>query len=256
MYDWPEVREATDELWHHLRDELRAAGFAAPADLHRGPREVAWTSPALLVGQTCGLPFVQGVREHATVLGAWDHHLDGCSAGEYRSVVVARPGGAGGGIEGTRGGVVAFNAPDSQSGHAALLAEVAPLARGGRFFAGAVETGSHRASIVAVRDGVADLAAIDAVSWELAREHEPAAAELTVVAHTRPRPALPLITSRRHATRRDDLVGVLGAAVAGLEAELAATLRIHGFVERTDRDYDVLAAGLAGAHALGYRELA
>jgi len=35
MYDWPEVRAATDEIWHALRDWLRGRGFDAPDELER-----------------------------------------------------------------------------------------------------------------------------------------------------------------------------------------------------------------------------
>ena len=35
MYDWPELRDATDGLWAALRDALRAEGVAAPEALSR-----------------------------------------------------------------------------------------------------------------------------------------------------------------------------------------------------------------------------
>ena len=58
-----------------------------------------------------------------------------------------------------------------------------------------IETGAHRASIVAVAQGRADVCAIDCRSWHMARQHEPHAPELAVVGWTARRKGLPMITS-------------------------------------------------------------
>ena len=58
-------------------------------------------------------------------------------------------------------------------------------------------TGGHRASIRAVAEGRADVAAIDCRSWQLARRFEPAARELHAVGWTRRSKGLPFICARR-----------------------------------------------------------
>ena len=64
-----------------------------------------------------------------------------------------------------------------------------------------IETGSHRASVRAVAEEKADVAAIDAVCWALALRYEPeAVSRLKVIGQTPLRPGLPFIT----AVERDD----------------------------------------------------
>ena len=91
MYDWAEVRPATDRFWAAVRDGLRRRGVAAPEALSRdvGLMEV-WTDPALVLGQTCGLPLVRELRGRVALVGAADYGLEGCRPGWYRSAVVVR----------------------------------------------------------------------------------------------------------------------------------------------------------------------
>lgn len=256
MYDWPEVRTETDAFWQVLRGALRQRGFDAPTSLDRAiDRAEAWRSDRLLIGQTCGLPFVTGVCGDALILGAFDHDVAGCEAGDYCSYVIARPG-TGGSIHDYEGSQVAFNARDSQSGHAALVSLVAPLAGPGRFFSSVVETGTHRASIVAVATGAADIAAVDAVSWSLAMQHESAADDVVVIDRTACTPALPLITSRVNAENRDQINLAVRDAVGSMDASILQALNIAGYCERTDAQYSVIAERLDRAVSVGYPELA
>lgn len=94
----------------------------------------------------------------------------------------------------------------------------AARARPGRTCAGRgglriVETGGHRASVRAVAEGRADLAAIDCRSWALALRHEPCARRLVVIGWTAERPGLPYVTGAHTdaatADRlRDTLIGM------------------------------------------------
>jgi ABC-type phosphate/phosphonate transport system substrate-binding protein len=94
------------------------------------------------------------------------------------------------------GRTFAFNDEGSQSGWAALAAEAPEVLRGPR-----VQTGSHRASTLAVREGRADFAAIDAVTFR----HLTAASETTglrIIHATTPRPGLPSSPARRRTPPR------------------------------------------------------
>ena len=138
MYDWPEVREATDALWTGLRAAFDARGFAPPAMLSRD-RDLfdLWRDPGLLVGQTCGLPLVRHLAGAVCVLGAPDHGVEGCPPGHYHSVVVVAGHSRAEGLEDLRGKRLAFNHPGSQSGEGALRHLLAPLAgRQGMVFQG------------------------------------------------------------------------------------------------------------------------
>jgi len=80
-----------------------------------------------------------------------------------------------------------------------------------------------------VAEGRADLAALDAVSWALVQDHEPAARALRVIEATAPTPALPYITA---ATRDPGPIrAALAAGIADPAEEDRAALHLHGVVE-------------------------
>jgi len=134
----------------------------------------------------------------------------------------------------------AYNTRRSQSGFAAFGYA---LTAGG--FADAVParylcTGSHRQSIRAVAGGSADMASIDAVSWELAQRHEPAAMGLRVLLRTDPTAGLPLI-SARPADEARDIGTAIDEAIANLDSRTRQDLLITGFVRSRPSDYDTIA---------------
>ena len=248
MYDRPELRSATDRLWAAIRDRLRAAGLAAPDALDRTiPLMEAWTSPALVLGQTCGLPFATRLAGRVALVGAPDYGLEGCPPGHYASAIVVRADDPRHDLAAFRGATAAVNELGSQSGHGALVHAAAPHARDGRFFGALRMTGSHAGSIAAVAEGAADLAAIDAVTWRLARRHDRAAAALRVLAQTEPTPCLPFITAMTN-----DPATVAAACtegIAALDGDARETLGLRGFVKLAEEDYAPLAARLAAAES-------
>jgi ABC-type phosphate/phosphonate transport system substrate-binding protein len=249
MYDWPEVAAATDRLWTAIRAALAAEGVAAPEALARPADPMtAWTDPNLVLGQTCGLPFVQALAGRTVLLGAFDLTVPGCPPGWYRSAVVVRADDPRPTLEAFRGARPAISARDSQSGYAALWHHAAPLARDGRFFGPVTITGAHAASVAAVAEAAADLAAIDYVSWRLARRFRPgAAARLRVLMLTDPTPGLPLIAAA--GTDPAPHRRALAAALAAPDPELAETLGLAGFVRLDPADYAPLATRLATAES-------
>ncbi len=222
MYDRAEIRPATDRMWSATARRLRAAGIEAPANLTRGvaPWDI-WRSPDLLLAQTCGLPYRARLHRAVALVATPDYGLPGCPPGHYRSVIVAR---AGEDPDRSRPGPrLAYNEGLSQSGWAAALDWAA--ARGIRFSA-LIETGGHATSVLAVAEGRADVAAIDAVTWRLMQGHDPAAAALREIDRTAPVPGLPLIT----AAARDPapLAAALGATIEALTGRDRAALGIVG----------------------------
>lgn len=204
MYDWPEVQAENDAAWSRARDRLRAQGIEAPERLTRGGAalDALWRDPNLFLSQTCWGPMEAGLAPHVQVVAQPDYSACEGGTGEfYSSAVVmraasgARPGAALE-LERLRNARFAFNSADSRSGYLALKADLEARGEGLSIFSALVETGGHRASIRAVAEGVADVAAIDCKAWALARRHEPAAQALAAVGWTAPRKGLPFITAR------------------------------------------------------------
>ena len=225
MYDRAQVRPATDRLWGVMRAAL---GFG-PESLTRSddPWE-DWRSPDLLFSQTCGLPFRMELHERLHLIGAPDHQLDGCPAGFYRSVFLARKDDPRDVVSRFEGATLAFNSRDSQSGWAAPIAE-------GIGFSPGPETGSHRDSARAVADGRAEITALDAVTWEMLKTHDDFAGELKVVGWTKPTPALPFVTARPDMI--EPLGDALDHALGTLTPSEKATLHLYRRVYIAKEDY-------------------
>jgi ABC-type phosphate/phosphonate transport system substrate-binding protein len=188
MYDWPEVREATDALWEGM---VRHLGITVP--LKRGGHYFAeWHDPNLLFSQTCGYPFTHEFRGRLTLVATPHYAVDGCDGPNYCSMIFAREKAP---LEAFRGRRAAVNTPDSMSGMLALKLVFASLARKGAFFGEVIRTGGHLASLAAVRDGRADICATDSVCVGLARRYRPDYLEgLVEIARSPQVPGLPYVT--------------------------------------------------------------
>lgn len=193
MYLRPENQGAHDRLWRTTRNALSEAGIDAPTELSNWTDIWAlWREPSLILSQTCSLPYRTTLHEHVSLVGAPDHALPGCGAGEYYSVFVIRADETPQPLSEYSRAKLAFNDPVSQSGWAAPQALAKAL---GFRFVHLVQTGTHRASAQAVAEGRADIAALDAISWTMMTRWDDFASKLQVIGRTTAAPALPFITA-------------------------------------------------------------
>ena len=133
------------------------------------------------------------------------------------------------------------------------------MTNGEAVFSRAIVTGSHRASVRAVAAGLADIAAIDCVSWTLAKHFDSITKPLKVIARTDDRPGLPLITAIGSSLRMIDALRIaLDEAIRTLDPTNRDTLGITGFVAADDGGYDIIANDLQqfGTAALSLDNLA
>ncbi len=226
--------QAVQSLWSVLREALVCKGLQPLPDAISWPQDLHahWRAPDLLLSQTCGYPFTHALQGQVQLLGCFRYVAPGCEGIHCRSVLIARKESAHLALEDFRDQRVAFNSTDSQSGYNALRALIAPLARQGRFFSQALATGGHRLSVQAVRDGRADLAAIDCVTWALLQTHDlPATEGLCAIGHSAPYPGLPLITSLHTPPEQVQALRhcLQGLVIAPAAAQALGQLRIAGF---------------------------
>lgn len=229
MYDRPETAAANDALWQGLR----AALGEGPEHLTRdGDVWDHWLSPDLLLSQTCGYPYRARLHGHVTLVGSPVLDLPDCPPGLYYSVFVARADDPRADPQEFATARLAYNDALSQSGWAAPQTWAAAR---GFAFSNPIHTGAHRASGMAVADGRADIAALDALSWRLMQAHDPFTAGLRVLTHTDPTPALPYIT----ALGRDAgaVRAALESAILALPDDTRATLGIKGVTHIPAADY-------------------
>ena len=217
MYDLPEVGDSTDRLWAAIAEELRDGGVQGVPDSLERPADHhdAWRRPGLLLSQSCGYPVATELRGVLRVVATPHYAAPGCDGNRYSSVVVVRASSRATSLGALRGAVCACNSRDSQSGYNAFRSLIAPIAAGAPFFAEAVATGAHAASIEAVRCGRADVCAVDCVTWALLARHRSASLHgLEVLCRSEPVPGLPLVTAR-------------DCADAALETIRRALMRAH-----------------------------
>jgi ABC-type phosphate/phosphonate transport system substrate-binding protein len=234
MYPMSHLDSAYDLLWQRLIDGLAAEGVeGAPSslawdrDLHE-----AWHDPNAFVTNTCGWPLITVLREKVAVVGSFDVVAPFASGGHYRSVIVSsKPLSV---AEWKQRGdcrLVANN-PDSLSGWVSLSWAWGERLDALRF------VGAHVESIREIVEGRADLASIDAVTFEHVITSQPSvAARVHVVGHGPEVPSLPLVCANRFADNVPAFRRVLASLTApeslSQDRELAdalGTLKIKGFV--------------------------
>lgn len=247
MYGFPPVRPHLDHLWSLVVGAVPSLppSLEWDVDLH-----AQWRDPALAISQTCGWPVVTELSDLVTsgavrVLGTFVPAIADIEGHTYRSVLVARSPEPGS-LVGVR---AAVNSTASLSGWVSLVHAV--HGAGASWEGEVLLTGSHADSMVAVRDGRADVASIDALTFALqCRWFPDVVAGLHVVGHGPRVPCLPIIAGPATAavstaSLRDAL---RGAVVDASSAAARDALLIRDFVPLDAADYAML-TGLRPATA-------
>lgn len=212
-----------------------------PATLPRDQLDLhtLWRHPQLLLAQTCWGPMERGLADHVQLVGQPDYSAyEGGEGAFYSSAIVmrrsfaSRSGGQEGGVRAATDGKpriplnrltgarLAFNDPHSMSGIIALGRDLELMGAGLGVFPDRIETGSHRASVLAVAAGKADAAAIDCRTWDMIRRFQPqAAADVEVVGWTARRIGLPFVAARN---LPDEVVQALRQALSAMEGSVIA----------------------------------
>ena len=233
MYALPALAPAHQRLWAAIRIHLAQAGIPSPEHLNQeGAGLRFWRAPDLLFSQTCGLPYRAHLHTQVNLIGTPDYGLPGTPPGYYHSVLIKNRKDTRTELAAFGAATVAINDPGSQSGFAALVeaSQIASVT-----FGEIRVTGAHAASVRAIAEGTADLAAIDAVTWQLLCTHHRVDDQVTAFAITRPTPGLPFICARQFDP--DVLFDAVAAAIEGLEPNDRAALMLKGLVRISDSTY-------------------
>lgn len=225
------LKAANRALLEAFIGHLGALGWRAPVRIVEpdfAHIDEHWRHPRLLMSQTCGYPLMTRLKGQVRLLAIPSYHADGFERTRYASRLIVREGSGIDTLNDLKGHIAAINSEDSHSGMNALRHAVAPLASAGRFFAQVVVTGGHAASIESVRDGHADVAAIDPVTWACLLDARPdLALGLRTLGWTAAAPGLPLISSRQLPPQQAEWVkSALAQALQGAP-ELAQRLRLQ-----------------------------
>ncbi len=146
----------------------------------------------------------------------------------YQSVIIARDSSGFASLADVAGATLGFNERISWSGYGALVEHLESHRRSIEVFTSQVQTGSHINSIAAVRDRVADVAAIDHTVWQWAGDRGETDG-LVVIDRTSPWPAPPMIAPDPSLADR-----LIAADLSGVEG-------IERWVSADSEDYEVFA---------------
>jgi len=191
MYDWPELRGATNAFWDAVRIRLDESGILAARHLSRDASDDAhWTAPDLLLGQTCGYPLATSLKGKVRYVATPVYSVEGCEGPTYSSAIVVSDSSM---LELPTlvGSTFAYNSKTSLSGYRAMRAM---FGEPETVFTKTIKSGGHRNSARMVADGNAEVAAIDAVCWDMLQKFEiETAQKLRVIGWTSKRPSLPMM---------------------------------------------------------------
>ncbi|WP_374652755.1 phosphate/phosphite/phosphonate ABC transporter substrate-binding protein [Dongia sp.] len=261
MYDFPELKDATDAFWQGLRSHFAAAGVTnLPEQLTR-PQDPypLWLSRDLVFAQTCGYPLTHVLKGRVRYLATPCFKAEGCEGSAYRSFIIVRaddPAATGADLGGR---IAAFNSRDSQSGYNVLKHYLAGQGIANGLLREALESGAHRQSVKMVKQGLADFCAIDCVSWALLGAVAPdEAAGLRVLDQTAPAPSLPYITGLDRpvedvAALRSGLAAVFGDPDL---ADIRDQLLLDGVSVLDEDAYDVIPEQEMAARLSGWAQVA
>lgn len=244
MYNRRELTAAHANFWALIWEELLRFGIDAPRALSQNSEEFSvWQHPELVLSQTCGMPYRLWLHEKVNLVGTLDYAVTGCPEGFYRSAIIVRADDPRDDIGVYLEDTFAYNQHFSQSGFAAMYNY---LGNTHGWFKQRLQTGQHLLSARAVAEGEADIAALDAITWRLAIQHETFTKRLRVLNWTEPTPALPLITAKRH----DPAIvfKAVSRAIPRLSRQDTEALGIRGIVLIPKENYLVIANPPEQAH--------
>lgn len=207
MYDFPEVRKATDAWWSGVAKYMRQAGVENPPTTlqHDIGVKALWEDENLFLSQCCGFDVVFGFKDTLTPLLITDWHATGCEEGQYSSWIVVHEDSDYQHLSELYNKIAVINSQESHSGMHALLALVQPYSqvqdKERAFFRHIHESGAHVDSLAAVIAKQADVAAIDCITYALLKEYRPTALSGTrIIGQTDYAPAHPYVTRSHTST--------------------------------------------------------
>ncbi len=253
-----ELRLAWTELLQGLPAILEPGSKTADSRAHVifDTTDDIYQSPDLLIGHTCGYPYISKWRETHVPVAVPEFEAPGCQGHEYSSWLVCRGDDLRQKLSEFRNSIAAVNHADSNSGMNVFRYAVRNLAEAAPFFSKISISGSHLESMSMIIRGDADIAAIDAVTFHLAGEADPALVkQLRVLGQSVHSPGLPFIQHRNSPRSAARVLEALNLALEKTSINVSNSLKLRGFIPTTTVHYDEIARLEAAAIQAGYPTL-
>jgi len=247
--------------WQAIFDEFYA--LVGPLDgldprLVFGTDESLLRDPGLLIGQTCGYPLMTGLQDAVMPFCTACFDLPGANGKLYSSVFIVPADSSLESLRQCRGGIVAVNNANSNSGMNVLRYALAKLKAGPGFFSNVLMTGGHLASLEAVAANRAQLAAIDCVSYQLlTAQNTGLDRAIRIIGFSEQTCGLPLVVARAQYSRQQctRYLEALNQALRQTADEFRQTLYLDHFESVELDDYRSILALENYAIEAGYATL-
>ena len=244
------VTPAVGALWRRLLQgvaeragqDIEVLDWPAPL-----PLAELWEKPGKAAVFMCGLPFSLASPQPTLVAAPVPAlpRADGMPV--YWSDLIVRADSPFRTLADTFGHRIAFTMPDSQSGYAAMLHHLVPAAEEKPLYREIIAPRINPyGALVAVTEGLAEVAPIDSWAFALLQRHAPElTSQVRIVASTEPTPIPPMIAS----PGREKLLGgaLLSAHDDPALKPLLESLLLERFVRPSAESYAILKLRLATA---------
>jgi len=192
----------------------------------------------VLIGHTCGYPYIKTWQSTHTPLCAPIFDFDGCRGKEYSSWLISHRDNPGETLQDFKNKTVAINGYNSNSGMNVLRHDVARIAGGKSFFNEVVVSGGHLASIEMISNQNAELAAIDTVTYALlAQEKLFHPGDLKIIGQSAFTSPLPFIARKETALDRQAVTTSFNRALEKMDYRSRSRLGLTRFETVGHEDY-------------------
>lgn len=233
LYNRPETAAAHQRFWLLIRQSLGDGPpkLSRDSDLWR-----IWRKPALLLAQTCSLPYRSRLHGHVSLIGTPDYFQTAGPAGHCQALLLSHKDNPGETLADFHGKRLAYSDALSHAGWAAPMLMARAQAVG---FSQVIKSGSHFHAAQQVASGQADITSIDAVTWQLMLRFDRVSDQLRVVAQTPASPGLPYISAR--ANDPAPLFAAIRTAIKALAPADRELLMLRDLIQIPAQDYLAIA---------------
>ena len=235
----PSLQNAWQEIFSNIHNYLPDQ-YSRPLNIIWSDDHEDFSNPQMLLGQTCGYPYIEKWHKSHRLLCVPEFEIEGCYGPGYSSWFITNSKDSRTNLSEFCNTTVAMNNVDSNSGMNVLRYAISQIAKGKRFFKSVITSQSHITSMQMAANGEVDLAAIDSVSYYQAiAQGIIKSKNLKVVSQSTITTGLPFIVHKNLAMSNSDILQAMNQSLEESSEFAKQTLKLKGFLAVSDSDYDV-----------------
>lgn len=252
-----QLKEAWESIFKEMSNYLPAPYRHNYSVIFEDNAEL-FSSIQMLIGQTCGYPYISSIHKTHNLVCVPDFNVEGCNEAKYSSWIVTQLSDDRTTLAEFEGATATINNWDSNSGmnvfRQAISKQVfSQSEKQTSFFSDVIENGSHLTSIELISCGKADIAAIDAVTWHFALvEGRVDPDKIQIIGQSVQTAGLPFVMNKLIPLDPEYVRLALNKALDNQPESIRDFIQINRFTKVTDSDYDLTRAIEQDAIDSGY----